>query len=179
VIERLAENLVYQNPFIKVFDDRVRFSDGSLGTYVRIVAQQSGLGVVIIAHYAGRFGLVQTYRYALGEIQWGFPRGFAHSEDLETTARAELMEELGLEALSVSVLGFITPDSGLLASKVAVVWVEVATNVGAPRDTVEVEAVRWVTQIELTNLIEGGHIEDAFTLAAWSLSKRLRQVSPS
>jgi 8-oxo-dGTP pyrophosphatase MutT (NUDIX family) len=179
VIERLAENLVYQNTFIKVFDDSVRFPDGSSGTYIRIVGQQSGLGVVIMAHHAGLFGLVQTYRYALGESQWGFPRGFAHDENLDTTVRGELMEELGLTALSASVLGVVTPDSGLLASKVAIVWVEAATNGGVPRDTVEVEALRWVTQAEMANLIEGGHIEDAFTLAAWTLSKPRRKVTQS
>ena len=132
---------------------------------------------MIIAHYSGRFGLVRTFRYPLSDEQWGFPRGFAHGENLHETARAELMEELGLEAESFTVLGFLTPDSGLLASKVAIVWAELASNVGVPRDSVEVGAVRWITEDEMSDQIAQGNMEDGFTLSAWSVSERRRQVA--
>jgi len=142
-IRRTEERLVYANPYVRVFDDSVRFPDGRAGTYVRIASATPGEGAVIIAHYRGRYALVRTWRYALGQAQLAFPRGFAHGTDVLQTARNELFEEVGATVTAAEVLGYVTPDSGLLAQRVAVVLVDIEDEPTGPHDS-EVSNVTWV-----------------------------------
>lgn len=169
-IERVERRVVYENRFVRVHDDVVRFPSGDTGTYVRIdVLPDDGQGAVLIVRHENRFALVRTYRYPLGTHQWAFPRGFAHGPDLTETVRNELREELGCALRSMAVIGSVTPDSGLLSSRVSVVLVEVDGSASAPDDLEEVSAVDWVDLERLQDLIRSGDIEDGFTLSAWAL----------
>jgi 8-oxo-dGTP pyrophosphatase MutT (NUDIX family) len=168
-IKRVRERLVYENAYVRVYDDDVVFPGGSSGNYLRIVHAGDGVGAVIIARHAGTYALVRTYRYSIDAHQWAFPRGFSHGADVEETVRAELREELGGEAEDVQILGFLTPDSGLLASKVAVALVDVTTPAATPEDLEEVEEVEWVSYDELSRRLREGAIDDGFTLAAWAM----------
>lgn len=169
-IERIEENLAYENRFVRIYDDDVRFADGSSGRYLRIANRPEGSeGVVVIARHQDRFALVRTYRYAIGQYQWAFPRGFAHGPDVTTTTTAELREEVGAEPQALKVLGHVTPDSGLLSTRVAVVLADVVSRTTAPEDTGEVDEVIWVTSSELRMRLANNTIDDAFTLSAWAL----------
>lgn len=175
-IQRTRERVAYQNDFIVVYDDDVVFPDGHPGTYIRVTPRGEGLGVVVVprrvlASGTPAYGLVRTFRYPVGAHQWAFPRGFSHGVDAEATARAELREEVGATASAWSLLGHVTPDSGVQSTRVAVFLAQVV-DVGEPTDLREVSGTRWVTEEELRGLITIGEIEDAFTLAAtllWSL----------
>ena len=175
-VERVRERLEYQNSYVQVYDDDVVFRGGKSGRYVRIVHQAEGSGVVLIARHGETYALVRTYRYPIGAYQWAFPRGFSHGPDLEQTARIELREELGVAARDQRVLGYLTPDSGLLAARVAVVLAEVDAESVTPEDTLEVEAIEWVDVITMRDRLRSGAIEDGFTLAAWALFEL--KVSP-
>jgi ADP-ribose pyrophosphatase len=169
-IERRRERIAYQNPFVVVYDDDVVFADGHQGTYIRVTPRGSGLGVVVVprrldSSRAPTYGLVRTYRYPVGGFQWAFPRGFAQGPDAEATARAELHEELGATASAWTVLGHLTPDSGVQSTRVVVFLADIAA-VGEPTDLREVSETRWVTAQALRAMVSAGEIEDAFTLAA-------------
>lgn len=168
-VKRLRERLAYENAYVRVYDDDVEFPGGSLGRYLRIVHRGEGTGAVIIARHADSYALVRTYRYSIGAHQWAFPRGFSHGPNLDETVRTELREELGGDAEAIQILGFLTPDSGLLASRVAVALVDVTTTTTTPEDLDEVEDVAWLTYGELSQRLRGGAIDDGFTLAAWAL----------
>jgi len=165
-ITRIAERAVYANRFVTVYDDDVRFSDGRDGRYVRVVQSGGKPGVVTLPLAAGSAALVRVYRYAPGRHEWGLPRGMAHGGNPEATARQELTEELGAPPAQLSALGTMTPDSGILASVVHLYAATYPAPVSAPRDTVEVTAVRWVPVPELLAAIASGDVTDGFTLAA-------------
>ncbi len=170
MIERLRACLAFENRFVQVRDDEVRFADGSEGRHVVVSPVPSDHpGVVVIAVADRRVALVRTYRYPIQDYQWGLPRGLGHGPDVLQSARVELQEEAGAAAESIRILGTITPDSGLLSARVAVVLAEVTTPPVPHTDTAEVSDVRWVTPEELRTMIGAGQLEDAFTLAAWAL----------
>ncbi|MFD0564238.1 NUDIX domain-containing protein [Kitasatospora saccharophila] len=131
-IRRTREVLAYRNRFVDVYDDEVTFPNGADGRYLRIRHRGEGLGVVVLPVRDGTVGLVRTYRYPVGRLQWGLPRGFSHGADPLVTARTELHEELGVPDAEFTLLGTITPDSGLLADPVAVVHAAVTTAPGTP-----------------------------------------------
>ncbi|WP_235613510.1 NUDIX hydrolase [Streptomyces olivochromogenes] len=118
-------------------------------------------------------GLVHIYRYPVGSWQWGFPRGFSHDHDPLVTARMELHEELGVQDTEFELLGVMTPDSGMLANRVAVVLARVNEPTGQVVDVQEVAAVRWLHIRELWHWVAQGRIEDGMSLAALALAHAL------
>jgi 8-oxo-dGTP pyrophosphatase MutT (NUDIX family) len=169
VIEKLREVQVFENRFVQVFNDEVRFPDGTNGTYLRIDPPVSGgPGVVVLAVDGQAVGLVHSYRYPIGEEQWALPRGFGDARDDGDplrTARREMSEELGSTADNLELLGWVTPDSGLQSARVGIVFAEVQRR-GVPSDTFEIEAARWIDLPDLWSLVRNGEIEDSFTLSA-------------
>jgi len=165
-IKTVREQVVYQNCFVTVMDDHIEFPDGRAGRYLRIIESGGRPGVAALAECNGRFALVRTFRYALGEWEWAIPRGFAHSDDPLVTARRELTEELGAEPVEVVSIGTVTPNSGLLSGTVHLVHARYRTEVADPLDTDEVKGVRWADLETLRQEIRVGRIVDGFTLAA-------------
>lgn len=170
-VTRVRARQVYENDYIRVFDDDVSFASGTVGRYCRVEPATAGPGVVVVAVDGHHVGLVRTFRYPIGEFQWAFPRGFSHGEDALSSAAQEIEEELGLGATRLSVLGYVTPDSGMQSTRVAVVTAEV-TGRGpgtSGTDSDEVAEQRWVDLGELDALIRSGGMEDGFTLAALAM----------
>ncbi len=169
-VRMVREILVHENPWVRVYDDEVVLPDGRPGRHVRIAPPGDWPGVVLLAVCGGDVALVHTYRYALGRPQWALPRGFAHGCDPLETARAELREELGAESAEFTVLGEFTPDSGLLASRVAVVRARLTERADRPQDTTEVAGVRWVPCAALWAMASAGELDDGMTLTAMTLA---------
>jgi 8-oxo-dGTP pyrophosphatase MutT (NUDIX family) len=171
-LRRVREVLAYRNQFVSVFDDEVEVSGRGRGRYLRIVHLGDGLGVTILPILNDCVGLVRTYRYPLAEWQWGLPRGFSQDRDPEVTARAELREELGVTSAELRLLGHLTPDSGLLASRVAVMLACVAGIENHPREeSQEVAASRWVSVPGMWAMAAAGELEDGMTLATLALAQ--------
>jgi ADP-ribose pyrophosphatase len=152
-----------------VFDDDVERT-GQPGRQLRITAAVPGRGVVAVVECAGAFALVHTFRYAVGEWQWGFPRGFSHGPDSAHTARAEVAEELGASVARLQRLGCLTPDSGVLGTVVDTYYASVDERSVHTSDPEEVAAIQWVTAAELRAMTVRGELRDGITLAAWQLA---------
>ncbi|CAN7222838.1 NUDIX hydrolase [Arthrobacter sp. LjRoot78] len=172
-ITKVTERLVYENGFVRLYDDDVRFPNGAPGRYLRLEAALPGNAVVLLPMHGTKIGLVRTFRYALGKLVWELPRGLSHGTDLGETAENELREELGIDVADFKILGFITPDSGLQSARVAVMSARVADMGRGPDDSVEVERVQWVETAQLEDMIRSGEVEDSFTIAAYALSRLL------
>ncbi len=171
-IATVRESIVYANPYLTVHDDDVLFPDGSAGTYARVRSGDGNPGVVVVPWSGAALGLVKVYRYPIGAWQWGFPRGFAHGPDPLATAAEELREELGLAA-GLSMVGWFTPDSGLLDSRVAVVLARTDSTDGTPEDTQEVAEVQWMEPQDLWSRLGQPPYDDGMTMAALALATRL------
>lgn len=165
-IVRTAEQKVYQNAFVTVFDDDVRFSDGQSGHYVRVVEAEGRPGVAMLAVCGEQVALVRTYRYTLQCWEWGIPRGFGQDCDPAQSARAELVEELGAHPEQLDLLTTMTPNSGILATSVSVFLAHYSDTPTLPLDLREVSAVRWLSWRQLLDEVAAGQITDGFTLAA-------------
>ena len=171
-ITTVRESVVYTNGFLTVRDDDVLFPDLSEGTYARVTPGDGSPGVVIVPWSGSHLLLVKVYRYPVGAWQWGFPRGFAHSPEPLVTAAEELREETGLTA-ELSLIGWFTPDSGLLDSRVAVVLARTNTTEGVPEDTREVADVQWLAPADLRSLLGESPYDDGMTMAALTLAAGL------
>ncbi len=167
-IERIEEVLVYSEPanvWVRLYFDRVRFPDGREGRYNRVVESAGRVGVAVLPRRGSEVCLVRQYRYPIGLEQWEIPRGFGDGTNAEEDAERELAEETGLTGRLVD-LGVLYPNSGVLgsASRLFLAEVDPGTSV-APSDG-EVTEVRWYEWEHVLDMVAGGEIADAFSVAA-------------
>lgn len=164
--------IVYQDQYIFLLRDAVRFPDGSLGTYIRIVDPDERIpGVVILPVYRGQVILVRHFRHAPRGWFLELPRGFGiEGLSAEECARQELAEEIGATASCIVSLGQTRPDTGLATDCVEMFYVEVESY-GQPERQEGIDEIRLVSVGEFERLLRENEITCGFTLAAYARAK--------
>jgi ADP-ribose pyrophosphatase len=170
-ITRLQEVLDYENPWLKVYFDRVKFPNGKEGRYLRLTSGEGGV-VILPMSEDQRVGLVHIYRYPISSWQWELPRGFGEPglSPLEN-AKKELSEELGVSTKSWDLLGKVHPNSGTTSGEVSIFLASnvPTTDVVADRNE-SIDSVGFFTSDQLTRMIADGDLQDGFSLSAFSLA---------
>jgi len=169
---------VYEDKYVVVIRDPVRFPSGSRGTYLRIferAALDDGVaGVAVIPYYDGHVWMRSVFRHATRSWETEIPRGFKEpGEGIDASARRELSEELGADAAELRSLGSIYANSGLLAGRIEIVWTALSAPPRmTPGERTEAfgELIK-ASQSDLRGLIERGEIRDGITLAALLLAQ--------
>ncbi len=151
-------------------EDDIRRPDGSTGIYSVVVKPAYALVVPYDGH---RFRLVEQFRYPLGERRWEFPQGTAPGlVDAEPAALAqrELREETGLRATTFEAIGELDVAPGMSSQRG---WVFLATGIveGEADREHEEQDMRsaWFSRDEVEQMIRGGVIVDAQSIAAYGL----------
>lgn len=167
----------YRDPYITVLRDPVAFRGGATGGYVRIVPSSGSAGAAILPVCGDKVVLVRHFRHSTRRWHWEIPRGFGEpGESTERTARRELREEIGAEALELKPLGDMHADTGLTGGRAGLFW----ARVGPPAKTADdegIDAVVLFTVRELDELLASGELTDSFTMAA-ILGARIRGLAP-
>lgn len=159
----------YESPYHLLVVDLVEDTDGRRFAYERFLAPCPGGAVVIIPRYRGVFILLKQYRHAMCSAQYGFPRGFAEpSLPAAENAVKELSEELGEPPVSVKRIGEVVADSGICGDRVQVFEAEM-DRYKCEKEYEGILDTVLLTEMELTNWIAAGKINDGFTLAALQL----------
>ena len=113
MIERVSSREVYRNAWMRVREDEVRYPDGLKGIYGVVEKVDFAL---IVPWDGEAFYLVEQYRYPVGGRFWEFPQGSwddrASGRPPEDLARAELEEETGLRAGTLTHLGHLYEACG-------------------------------------------------------------------
>lgn len=164
---------VFEDRWLKVFHERVRFPNGDEGEYNRLVEGKTGKGVVCVPVSAGgTIGFVRVFRYPLEREVWEVVRGYADSDDLPAEAHRELAEEMGyasaeLAAAKVVRLGSFHPNSGLLTTEiVAFAFLGLREcNRELSAENGSIREARFLSATDVTAWIQDGTLTDAMTLA--------------
>jgi 8-oxo-dGTP pyrophosphatase MutT (NUDIX family) len=162
----LASRLIYENPWIRVREDRVTRPDGEPGIYGVVEFKNIAVGVLPVDE-SGAVWLVGQYRYPLDAYSWEIPEGGGPDlEPPEMTAERELREETGLRAASIELvatvhlsnsvsdeLGFVFRASGL------------AQGAHEPEGTEKIVVRRFEWQ-EAWSMLKRGEITDSLSVIA-------------
>ena len=164
--------VVYKSQWNTMLVDLVKNKNGDLFSYDRLIGTSTGVPVVTIPVYDGKFVLIKQYRHAIRSIQYAFPRGFGEDGlSVEENAVKELSEEVGAtfaDDARIKVIGSVTADSGITSGKVFVVYCEIISY----EEKIGYEGIQktiLLSERELGDWIKRGRIDDGFTLAAYSL----------
>ncbi|WP_308250713.1 NUDIX hydrolase [Nonomuraea rhizosphaerae] len=169
-IRRLSTEVVYESPYLRMREDRIRRLDGSEGIYSYVEKPDYAL---VIPIENGGLHLVCQYRYTIRARSWEFPQGtFPNmaTGDPEHLAREELRQETGLTAERMTHLGRLDCAKGMSSQGFDVF---VATGLVPGPNELEVEEQdlvhRWFPRAEAERMMRDGGITDAATLAAYAL----------
>lgn len=175
---RESTSTVYENPWMRVREDRFRRRDGSSGTYGVVDKQDFS---VVIAEQDGQLHLVEQFRYPIGRRSWEFPMGGwppGKSGSMLELAQAELQEETGLTAGSWRLVGNLQEAPGFCSQGFCVYYATDLRTGAHDREESEVDMVhRAFSRQQLRAMIIDGIIVDATTVAAYGLLLLLEGVS--
>ena len=164
----LSSEIAFKGKWLTVRVDQVLRPDGSQGTYELIDKKDF---VVMIPRIDNRFYLVEQYRYAVGARSWEFPQGGCEDViDLETCAKKELKEELGLTPLNLVSLGNLWVAVGNSTQGCEVFLAENLINGEQKLEESESDLI-WstFTEDEIVEMIKDGRIRSSSTIAAFNL----------
>lgn len=171
-VDDLRTGLLARDPYMTILRDAVRFPDGSLGLYNRIVELRS---VAVLPLLNGKPVLLRIFRHGLRDWSLELPRGGCDPHETpEDAVRRELREEVGAKVLELIPLGDFTPGGSSLSIR-AKLYAAHIDGVGEPDRSDAIDEIRVAEVAEVEELIRSSRIIDGFTMATF-LRARLAGV---
>lgn len=94
--ECTSSKIIYENPWIKVIEDKVLRPNKTNGIYGKVLFKNKAIGIIPVDENLNTW-LVGQYRYTLNEYSWEIPTGgVPFEENTIDGAKRELKEETGL-----------------------------------------------------------------------------------
>lgn len=149
--------LLDRAPWLSVAVEKIRLPNGVIIDEYYMVEARSWVAVFAVTP-DGRVPLVRQYRYGIDRYTLELPAGYLEDgEAPELSARRELREEVGCEALTFRSLGQFAIMPTRSEMTMHIVLAQNAQIVGdqALEATEDIE-VRWLTLAELRDLWRGG-----------------------
>lgn len=169
VWKRLATRNLLSHPRLQVYEDDVELPNGYRTTYLRF-GDQGAVATVLCRDDAGRILLQRAYSYPPNMVMLELPGGLvAAGEDPAEGANRELMEEVGLRAGRLTLLGRFFSNNRRSARITHVYLGEDLTEASLPGDPEEDIEPVWFTEDEVEELIRSGQVMNQSILVAWSL----------
>ena len=161
----LGSREAYDNPWIRVHEDKTINPAGKPGIYGKIHFKSRACGIIPI-DTNGDTWLVGQHRYVLDAYSWEIPMGGVPlDEDPLAGARRELKEETGLSAsnweeiLNVHISNSVSDEAG-------VVYVATGLTEGEPQfeDTEDI-TIRRLPFADALQMVVNGEITDLLSVA--------------
>jgi len=162
--ERLARTIIYQNPWVNLYADRVRMPQGRLVEQHHVLEfEKEAVGAVVV-NEVSQVLLVRAYRYVTDSIEWEIPAGgIEPGEDILLAGQREVREESGYETVEPRLIYTYYPMNGI-ANKVFHVIRCRATTGSGEFDGNEIESFQWFSRQTLKEMIAANLIRDGYTL---------------
>jgi ADP-ribose pyrophosphatase len=173
----LRVGILAQDPYLQVLRDAVRFADGSLGLYNRLMVPS---GVVVLPQHENKLVLIRRYRHGTRAVHIEALRGsLVPGKSIEEQAGIEVHEEIGATLLQSWRVGTTHNSSGCSNETHHLLF----GRIDGPGKLDLHEAIAGtvcVSPPEFAELIKCGEITDAPTLAVFlhAMLANLIQLRP-
>lgn len=140
--------------------DAVRFSDGKLGLYNRVIA--SG-GIVVLPIIGNSIALIRIFRHAPRRWMLEAPQGFLpEGGDAAEETRRELMEEIGATASEIIPLGVVYTSTAMTSENLKMFAARIP-SVGKPQHSEGIDSIEIIDNAGIDRLLLDGTICDGPT----------------
>lgn len=164
----LRVGLLADDPYVRVMREAVRFPDGSLGLYNRVMVIP---GVAVLPVMKGRIALMHRFRHGTRTWHFEIPRGCIDGDsNFAADAERELFEEIGARTKHMSGLGMLHSSTGCLDETYHLFFAEI-DGIGALEAHEAITEVRLLQREEMESMIVDGTITDGPTLVAFLRAK--------
>jgi len=174
--KKLESRVVFDNPWITVFEDRVVNPGGGRNDYGHVHFKNRAVAIVPLDE-DGNTWLVGQDRYTLGAFTWELPMGGAPLDESPLdAAKRELKEETGLTAVKWTELMQLH-TSNSITDEAGIVFIAEDLTEG-PSELEETENIE-LRKVKLTEAVEmavRGEITDAISVAALLAAARRLSV---
>ena len=164
--KKLGSRVVYDNPWITVYEDHVVNPGGGENQYGHIHFKNKAVAIVPLDD-EGNTWLVGQDRYTLGAYSWEVPMGGAASdEEPLDAAKRELKEETGLSAAKwTSIMRLHTSNS--ITDEEGFVFLAENLSEGEPEfEETEKLEIQKLSLDRALEMVSSGQITDAISVAA-------------
>lgn len=114
--QTLSSKIVYENPWMIVHEDETINPAGAKTMYGYVESKSASVYVVPIDENGDTY-IVKQHRYAIKRDTWECVAGRTDGEATIVAAKRELLEETGLEANDIHVIGEIQTANGMTTFK--------------------------------------------------------------
>jgi ADP-ribose pyrophosphatase len=160
----LSSTTIYEGPVFGIRRDEVIEPSGVRTT--REVITHPGSVVVLPVLSDGRILLIQQYRHATRQYLWELVAGrMDPGETPRVAAARELIEETGYRAKRLRVFLDVFPTPGFLEERMFILVAEGLTAGQAEPEEDEKIVSRAYTRAQLEDMIRGGKLRDAKSIA--------------
>jgi ADP-ribose pyrophosphatase len=167
-IEVLSTETIYEG---RIFDVQIADIRHDELEYKREIIVHNGSVVIVPVFDDGTVAMVRQYRYAAGKFLLEIPAGTLNKDEpMESGARRELEEEIGVTAERLEKITEFYVSPGFLTEKM---YVYLATGLTATAQNLEDDEILSVERYpfpELFEKIRTGEIEDAKTICGLFLA---------
>ena len=173
-----SEELVYENPWIKVTHEEVITPGQTEGIYGVVHFKNEAVGIIPIDE-KGNTWLVRQSRYTLGEFTWEIPEGGSPiGEDALTSAKRELQEEVGLSASDWGMLMKLH-QSNSVSDEVGYIYIArgLSSVEQALEPTEDIEVLKLPIE-DAIKMVLDGKITDAMSVAGLLKFAVVEKINP-
>jgi 8-oxo-dGTP pyrophosphatase MutT (NUDIX family) len=169
--QRLDRKTVYDSKFLKVYEDKVRLSNGKeIDDYT--VVEKPSIVMVVASDMEGNVIVLREYKYAADETMLVLPAGHKKNDEASVdAAKRELLEETGFGGGTFTEAGILRDYPTKDLHKVYVVRAEgVTRKADAQHEETESITYELVTPEELKQQIKDKKWKSSSALASVTLS---------
>lgn len=162
----IQQDIVYENPWIKVSHREVLNPAGNEGIYGVVHFKNLAVGVVPLDE-SGNTWLVGQYRYTLDRYSWEIPEGGCPVDtDPLDSAKRELLEETGMQAASWEhILDFDLSNSVSDEIGKAYIARDLSFGEAQPEETEDLR-VKKIPFSKALEMVYSGEITDSLSIMA-------------
>jgi ADP-ribose pyrophosphatase len=168
----LDKRPIYQSRWVGLEHWSVQLPDGSLIPDHHVVVYPRPAVGIVARDDAGRFLLIDHYRFITNTRGWEIPAGGVdEGETILGDAARELLEETGHTAAGWQLLGWYHPSNGSSNQVFHLVSATDLQQIASVTDTNESIACQWFTAAEALGMLQRNEVQDGFSLTglAWAL----------
>jgi len=164
--------IAYQDQYVLLLRDAVRFSDGTLGTCIRSVDEDERTpGVVVLPLHQEQVLLIRHFRHGTRNWHLEIPQGFGIAGlSSEESIRIELKEEIGATVSRLISLGQAHLDTSSGANRVELFFAEI-DSYGEVEQQEGISNLLPTSVPEVERMIRENQIDNVFLLVTYARAK--------